>query len=142
MNTLDKLNLKKLINETVCENNTESIREKLDNLCKSECSFLFNNYTDIYHKIFREEIDLNIMGTLLDVLKKIEDAKVDQHEGSVMVGEILKKLYIDSALKRGNNIDKNNDKTQDKSLEQEPEVKHVEGKTISWKQFKQMNCKM
>ena len=27
------------------------------------------------------------------VLKKIEDAKVDQHEGSVMVGEILKKLY-------------------------------------------------
>jgi hypothetical protein len=172
MNTLDKLNLKKLINETECENNTESIRklkhsslirqdivkiqnlkkkhfrmkntdpEKLDNLCKSECSFLFNNYTDIYHKVFREEIDLNIMGTLLDVLKKIEDAKVDQHEGSVMVGEILKKLYIDSALKRGNNIDKNNDKTQDKSLEQEPEVKHVEGKTISWKQFKQMNCKI
>lgn len=165
MNTLDKLNLKKLINETECENNTENIRklkhsslirqdilkmqnlkkkhfrmkntdpEKLDNLCKSECYFLFNNYTDIYHKVFREEIDLNIMGSLLDVLKKIEDGKVDQHEGSVMVGEILKKLYIDSALKRANTIEKNNI-----SEENEPEeVKYVEGKKISWKQFKQMN---
>jgi hypothetical protein len=169
MNTLDKLNLKKLINETECENNTENIRklkhssliredivkiqnlkkkhfrmkisdpEKLDNLCRSQCHFLFNNYTDIYHKVFREEIDLNIMGSLLDVLKKIEDGNVDQHEGSVMVGEILKRLYIDSALKRGNNIEKKNENNI--ISKEEPEVKYAEGKTISWKQFKQMNTK-
>ena len=69
------------------------------------------------------------MTKLLVILKLIEDGKTDQHEGSVMVGKILKELYIDSAVKRADNIDK----------EQESQrVEQVEGKKISWTQFKQM----
>ena len=164
MNIQEKLNLKKLINETECENNTENIRKlkhsslirndilqmqemkkkharlkitdpkKLDELCRSKCFFLFNHYTDIYHKVFKEELDLNIMGHLLSVLKQIEDEKVDQHEGSVMVGEILKKLYIDSALKRGKSLENTYDTN-------EPEKQCMLGKSISWKEWKQMNEK-
>jgi hypothetical protein len=70
------------------------------NLCQSQCRFLFNNYTDIFNKAHKDELDLNIMGKLLDVLKKIEDGLVDQHEGSVMVGTILKELYVDSHLEK------------------------------------------
>ena len=33
---------------------------------------------------------------------------VDQHEGSVMVGKLLKELFVDSALKRPENLDKEN----------------------------------
>jgi hypothetical protein len=70
------------------------------------------------------------MSNLLDVLKHIEEGKVDQHEGSVMVGKILKELYVDSALKRCNAINETIDT---------PEVSYAESKTISWKQYKQMN---
>jgi hypothetical protein len=154
LNIQDRLNLKKLIDESDCENNTENIRklkhstlirddvrkidtlrmanvgissEEFSQLCQSECPFLFNNYTDIFNKMVSNELDLTIMTKLLTVLKLIEDNKVDQHEGSVMVGKILKELYIDSAVKRAENIDK---------LHEAEKVKPVESKKISWAQFK------
>jgi len=154
LNIQDRLNLKKLIDESDCENNTENIRklkhstlirddvrkidtlrmanvgmpaEEFSQLCQSECPFLFNNYTDIFNKMVSNELDLTIMTKLLTILKLIEDNKVDQHEGSVMVGKILKELYIDSAVKRAENIDK---------LHEAEKVKPVESKKISWAQFK------
>jgi hypothetical protein len=161
MNKQESLDLKRLINETQCENNTENIRKlkhsvlinndirNLENLkktnvslrksnpdefnevCQKECNFLFNNYTDIFNKIIKDEIDLRIMTKLLICLKLIEDGKVDQHEGSVMVGKILKELYIDSAIKRGENLDK------DREAER---VEPNTGKKMSWKDFKTLNA--
>uniref|UniRef100_A0A6C0JHX3 Uncharacterized protein n=1 Tax=viral metagenome TaxID=1070528 RepID=A0A6C0JHX3_9ZZZZ len=156
LNSQERLNLKKLIDESHCEDNTENIRSlkhstlirddvrKLDTLkntkkeslsenefnelCQAECPFLFNNYTDIFNKMIKNELDLTIMTKLLTVLKLIEDNKVDQHEGSVMVGKILKELYIDSAIKRTENIDKQYDADK---------VAPVEAKTISWKEYRQ-----
>ena len=75
----------------------------------------------------KNELDLTIMTKLLTVLKLIEDNKVDQHEGSVMVGKILKELYIDSAVKRAENIDKQYEAEK---------VPPVESKKITWAQFK------
>jgi len=153
----ERLNLKKMINESDCDDNTDNIRRlkhsvlmrddirKLDTLknthadmknnknddfivlCQNDCKFLYANYTDIFNKLVKDELDLTIMTKLLTVLKLIEDSKVDQHEGSVMVGKILKELYVDSATKRLDNLDKEHEK--------EP---MSEGKAISWKQFKQM----
>jgi hypothetical protein len=161
MNKKESLDLKRLINETQCENNTENIRKlkhsvlinndirNLENLkktnvslrksnpdefnevCQRECNFLFNHYTDIFNKIIKDEIDLRIMTKLLICLKLIEDGNVDQHEGSVMVGKILKELYIDSAIKRGENLDKERE-----SERVEPNT----GKKMSWKDFKTLNA--
>jgi hypothetical protein len=64
------------------------------------------------------------------VLKLIEDSKVDQHEGSVMVGKILKELYVDSATKH---LDK-----LDKQREDEMVAPSV-GKPISWSEYKKIN---
>jgi len=154
LNHQERLNLKKLIDESDSENNTDNIRKlkhstlirddvrKIDtlrmanvnitsddfnNLCQSECPFLFNNYTDIFNKMVKNELDLTIMTKLLTVLKLIEDSKVDQHEGSVMVGKILKELYIDSAMKRADNIDKEHEAEK---------IQPVESKKISWKEYK------
>jgi hypothetical protein len=154
LNQQERLNLKKLIDESDCENNTDNIRklkhstlirddvrkidtlrnkhptmkiEEFTELCQSECAFLFNNYTDIFNKMVKNELDLTIMTKLLTVLKLIEDNKVDQHEGSVMVGKILKELYIDSAMKRADNIDKEHESEK---------IPLVESKNISWKDYK------
>jgi hypothetical protein len=75
----------------------------------------------------KDEIDLRILSKLLRVLKLIEDGEVDQHEGSAMVGKILKEMYIDSAVRHGENLDK----------EYETEkVKKEDGRRINWKQYK------
>jgi hypothetical protein len=112
----------------------ENDQEGLHMECMIECSFLFNYYTDLYNKIRKDEIDMAILYQFLDVLKQIEDGVVDQHEGSFMVGTLLKKIYVDSALKKADKLDKehaaNNENTSDIVREDPVE--------ISWKQFKHM----
>ena len=67
------------------------------------------------------------MTKLLIILKLIEDEKVDQHEGSVMCGKVLKELYIDSATKRMDNLDKEDN---------EGKEAHNAGKHVSCKDYK------
>ena len=92
----------------------------------NECNFLFTFYTDIYNKIRKDEIDLKILYEFLDVLKKIEECKLDQHEGSFEVGTLLKKIYVDSALRKAEKINK---------LEEKPELIKPQ-LSISWKDYK------
>lgn len=99
-------------------------------VCKRECAFLFNNYTEIFNKLMKDELDMAILAKMLVVLKMIEDEKVDQHEGSVMVGKILKELYVDSAIKRADHLDAGRG---------EAKPAKVEGKDVSWKQFKKLS---
>ena len=101
--------------------------EEINNLCAQECSFLFMHYTDIYNKIRKDEIDFTIFNKFLEILKKIEDKEVDQHEGSFLVGTLLKELYIDSAIKKADKFDKENPQ------EIIEEIPHID---ISWKDFK------
>lgn len=94
--------------------------------CIDKCSFLFTYYTDIYNKVRKDEIDVGILNRFLDVLKDIEDGKMNQHEGSFLVGTLLKELYVDSALKKA-------DKLNEQYKKQEP-LKPV--CNMTWKQFK------
>ena len=158
----ESLNLKRLLKESEAQDNTDYIRRikhsekirddirKLDTLRKTKQSlydenreeyiqlakdaapFLFQNYMDIFNKMVANELDLAIMTRLLSVLKMIEDKKVDQHEGSVLVGKVLKELYVDSALKRCDNLDKQYEKPQ----EDKPEPK-----SISWGEWKKQSGK-
>lgn len=105
--------------------------DEFKSLCQTKCAFLYNNYTDIFNKLIDDELDLTIMTKLLTVLKLIEDGKTDQHEGSVMVGKILKELYVDSAAKRSENLDKKYEADR---------VVPTTGKSISWREFKQMKA--
>jgi hypothetical protein len=102
-------------------------QEEIINMGISECNFLFTYYTDIFNKIRKDEIDLRILFKFLDVLKQIEDGQLDQHEGSFAVGSLLKELYVDSALKKAEKLNKDNDKKEENK---------IEPINISWKQFK------
>ena len=59
--------------------------------CVNQCQFLFNNYTDIFNKIKTDTLNLTIMDKFLNILKRIEDGELDQHEGSYLVGQHLKR---------------------------------------------------
>jgi len=95
-----------------------------------ECNFLFTYYTEIYNKVKKDEIDLSMLFNFIDILQKVEDGKLDQHEASFEVGTILKKIYVDSALRKAERLNAETGKT-------EPEYKGAQI-DVSWKQFKQM----
>lgn len=148
------LNLKKMIKEYNAEDNTEKIRKlkhsqlikdqvtimlelkkkyarldktMLDKMIDSKCNWLFLNYTNLFNKLKKNELNLKILGYFIDTLKEIEDGKLDQHVASVKIGEILKKLYIDSALQHKEKLE-NSEKRKKKNVRRE--------KKISWSQFK------
>jgi hypothetical protein len=104
--------------------------EELNNEAMQECNFMFTYYTEIYNKIKKDEIDLGILFKFIDVLRQIEDGEVDQHEGSFLVGTLLKELYVDSAVKKADKLNEEHEKNK------EPEKPKVEPLKISWKQFK------
>ena len=106
---------------------------KMAEECVNECGFLYTYYTDIFNRVKKDEIDIGILNKFLDVLRQIEDGDLDQHEGSFLIGTILKELYIDSAIKKAEKMDE-----KEKETEKKPEVKKAE-REISWKQFKALN---
>ena len=95
----------------------------------TDCTFLFTYYTDIFNKIRKDEIDLKILYRFLDVLRDIENGDLDQHEGSFVVGKLLKEMYIDSALRKADKLNEHN----------VPIVK-VEPKNVNWSSFKKMKA--
>lgn len=103
--------------------------EKINEIALTECNFLYTYYTEIYNKIKKDEIELDILFKFIEVLKNIEDGKMDQHEGAFAVGTLLKKIYIDSALKKADKLNEEHEKKNPKQSFKEPNQ-------ISWKQFK------
>lgn len=155
MNDNQRLQLQKMISANDVEDNTELIRElkhshilrenieKLVELKRtissdeelnmeaiSQCNFLFTYYTDIYNKIKKDEIDMNILMKALDVLKDIEDGKLDQHSGAYQFGLLLKEIYVDSALRKAAKLDAEH-------ATESPEYRGPEEK-ISWKEYKKI----
>lgn len=94
----------------------------------NDCNFLFTYYTDIYNKVRKDEIDLKILYQFLDVLGKIEEGELDQHEASFEVGTLLKKIYVDSALRKAEKLNK----------EEEVETPIKPQVDISWRDYKKM----
>ena len=69
---------------------------------------------------------------MIQVLEKIENGTLDQHEGSYMVGDILKKMFIDSALRKEAKDEKKKKKKKVK--------KKLPTKKMSWNDFKKSNA--
>jgi len=157
MNPEERLHLKRMVNEMECEDNTENIRklkhsskirdditaiqylkhdkkdlrksnpDEFAEMCRNTAPFLFTNYMDLFNKVCKDELNMHVMWNLLECLQQIEEGKVDQHEGSYAFGKLLKELYVDSAVRRGQNLDKEH-------IVEPP--KYVEPKNISWREFK------
>jgi hypothetical protein len=145
MNPNQVLQLNEMIKENNSVDNTELIRELkhsqlitrdvniilnikkklntsdykiLDNECLKNCRFLFDNYTNIYNKLLKGQIDMQIFYKFLHCLKQIEDGKLNQHEAGFEIGTLLKQIYIDPIIE-----------------EKMPEKK---GLSINWNEYKNM----
>ena len=155
MNDKARLQLQKMIKANNVEDQTELIRElkhshllqndinnlimlkakyrndqdKINEEGMTECGFLFTYYTDIYNKIRKDEIDLKILNQFLNVLRRIEDGELDQHDGAFIVGTLLKEIYVDSALRKAAKLNEN---------QEQEYIEPREVVNISWKDFKKI----
>ena len=157
----ERLNLEKMIKEYDADDNTTKIRElkhskkikddveRLLNLKKkysrmemtnkgnfeklliSHCNFLWTNYTNIFNRLIKNELNIKILYKFIEKLEEIEEGVTDQHTASVDIGKILKEMYIDSALRREKNFE-----TQENGGKPKKERKPVNN--ISWSKFKAM----
>lgn len=127
MNSNEVLKLNDMIQDGDCVDNTETIRQlkhssqitkniniilrlkkkheegtfdfkQLDNECLKECRFLFDNYTSIYNKLLRGQIDLVVFYKFLYYLKKIEDGELTFYQASFEIGTLLKNMYVDPII--------------------------------------------
>lgn len=98
--------------------------------CQKKCSFLYNSYTDIFNRVLNDELDLELMGKALQTLKEIEDGKINQQEGSVLMGKLFYQVFVDSAMKKGEKLEKQAAETD------EPRPAYRQEKPISYKDFK------
>jgi RecG-like helicase len=158
MDDKQRLNLQEMVNASDAVDNTSKIRQlkhsrlirddvetlmklkkkytrmatlkpkKYEAIIISHCNFLFTNYTNIFNRIMKDELNMNILRKFIETLREVEDGKLDQHEASVKIGEILKELYIDSALQREQKLDE----------EDAGRAKKYKNPTndISWSRFK------
>ena len=105
-------------------------RETKERMIESKCFWLWKNYMNIYNKLKKDQLNLNILNNFLSTLKQIEDGELDQHNASVKAGKILKELYVDSAMQQ-----------QKKREELEAKRRKKGGipvKKISWSDYKKL----
>lgn len=103
-----------------------------DDECAIKCNFLFNKYTEIFNKVKKDEMNMDILLQLINVLHYIEDGAVDQHEGSVMVGKLLKEIYIDGAVRKADKL--NTESSNMDGVKEDDDIR--EAKNISWSEYK------
>ena len=107
-------------------------KKTVDKMIDTQCNWLFSHYFNLFNKLRKDELDIQILGQFVNALKAVEDGDMDQHEASVRVGQILKKLYIDSALKK--------DKKEEAKRERQRKKKPVNRKAkLTWAQYKKLN---
>ncbi len=155
MNNDQRLQLQNMIQENNVSDQTELIRQlkhspiirmEVDNLINivnkyndqksimeegiQQCSFLYTYYTDIFNRIRKDEMDIDLLYQLLDALEKIETGETNFHEASFQVGTLLTEIYVKSAIKRS-------EKLENETKAVAKEIK--EGvKDISWQHFKKI----
>ena len=152
MDKAERLHLQKMINANNVKDQTSNIRQlkhsnkifrdvrhmqmlknkytrldpkTLSDMCFHQCSFLSSQYTDIYNKLYKDELNLDILYKFIRELKAIEEGDKDQHEASFTVGKLLKELYVDSALRKAEKL--NNDGKK---------IEYRHAKIVSWRDFK------
>lgn len=108
-------------------------KKMMDKMIDSKCGWLHGKYANIFLKLKKDQLNLQILDKFLETLSEIEDGNLDQHEGSVKVGQLLKEMYIDSAMKN-----KQQQEEKDKKRSKQKKTFKRPVNKISWSEYKKM----
>ena len=103
--------------ESLKEENTEQYMS----IFRNECSYLYTKLPEIFEKVVKQNMNLDIFEKIVLILKMIEDGQIDQTEGSGLVGKLSQELFFRPVL--------------------EPNPKTEEVPELSWKDYKRQQKK-
>ena len=147
MNQDERVTLEKLVKQYDCEETTDlvrkvkpsiKIREAMDKLVQLRNTvdfetfqktahvngaYMYENYTNIFNKFVEGELNMTIFERFIEMLERIENGELDQHEASYKIGMLLKDIYIDK------HIDMKDDKNPEDNF-------NTPTNNISWTEYK------
>jgi len=113
------------------------------NLSKMQAPYLYKNYKSIFDKIIKEDFNVELFKDLIDILDKIENKKIDLHEGSFIFGKKLKNIFVDKRIYNNTNDNLNKDFSNNLNNKLDnnsnTDFSNNLNKDFSYKQFKMMN---
>ena len=109
-------------------------KDMFEKMAIGQANFLFSNYTQIFNKLINDEINIKILYEFVAILKNIEEGKLNQHEGSYMVGKKLKELYVDCVVEKDKKM---REKDAIEDAEKATKIKKPK-KKINYKQFRML----
>jgi hypothetical protein len=114
------------------KNHSRVSKDMFRNMAVKQAEFLYTNYTEIFNKIVNDELNIKILYEFITILNEIETGKINQHEGSYLVGKKLKELYVDGVVNKDNKCKEQDAIDDNEKLEKLKKPM----KKISYKQFK------
>ena len=109
--------------------------EQIMEECHNRGPFLYTHYNDLFQRMMRDELDLDILFQLLNTLKDIEDGDIDQETGSVRVGKILYNMYVDSRNRQDAKKDASTS-TSAATTSTTDSAATTSASAMSWKEYK------
>ena len=97
---------------TNLQNDKQRLKKKeiTEDQVKEYNETIFENYPTLARKIMEDQLDMDVMGSMLKSLDKMQQGKQSQHEASVEVGTFLRdKFVIPDLKKKGLNVNLNSD---------------------------------
>jgi hypothetical protein len=113
---------------------TRATPEVFRRMVLARCPFMHEHYSDVLFKLIKNEVDINLIMRFVDLLAAIETGQLNQHEASFQVGTILKKIYIDSVLKRDEL------REQEEAAKRRNKKQKIGGKKMDYAKWAQRNA--
>ena len=103
-------------------------KKQFAKIMSSKCNFIFNNYHNLFNKLISNQLDQDILHKFLDALKLIENGTLNQHEASYQIGLLLKKIFVDQAIKK-----------EEQKRTRVKRKKKLPAEKITWDEYKKLN---
>jgi hypothetical protein len=91
-----------------------------------ECKYIYTQFPDVFDRVVRNDMNLDVFEKIIMILKMIEDGKVNQSEASALVGKLSQKLFFQKEA-----VEAVANAANSSSAEPEPP------RGMTWKEFKQ-----
>jgi hypothetical protein len=72
----------------------ESAPDEYLNAFQRECRYIYTKFPDVFDRVVKNDMNLDVFEKIVMILKMIEDGKVNQSEASALVGKLSQKLFF------------------------------------------------
>lgn len=97
-----------------------------------ECKYLYTKFPDVFDRVVKNDMNLEVFEKIIMILKLIEDGKVNQSEASALVGKLSQKLFFGGVANTSEKSGLSEESGVSAGFSEEPGV----STGLSWREYK------